>query len=176
MVVYKIFDQVPAEAQPGHADPEAVVPKLGIDVSDGFYHLSARAEVAGTLSRFFSAADKVYIAHIDIPSDRTIVPEVGHLGNEPGESRLQWDEVRLSDTGAVTYFPHIYGNIRNKHVLKIETVHKNADGTWTFQACQDQVNTYYMISIIIDNYNNNNKAQKAHKKSDCTDCEKCLTQ
>ncbi|KAF5093815.1 hypothetical protein D0Z00_003844 [Geotrichum galactomycetum] len=132
MVVYKIFDQVPAEAQPGHADPEAVVPKLGIDISDGFYHLSARAEVAGTLSRYFAAADKVYIAHIDIPADRTIVPAAGHLGNEPGESRLQWDEVQLRGTETITYFPHIYGNIRNKHVLKIETVHKNADGTWTF--------------------------------------------
>lgn len=132
MVVYKIYDQVPAEAQPGHANREAVLPKLSIDAIDGFYHLSARPEVEGTLNRFFADFDKVYIAHVDIPSDRTVMPAPGQLGNEPGESCLKWDEVKLKESDCVTYFPHIYGNIRNKHVLKIETLEKNADGSWTF--------------------------------------------
>lgn len=127
MVVYKIFDSLPSEVS--SADPETVIPKLSIDVTDGFYHLSPESLLRGTLQRFFSTCQEVYLIHIDISDDRTVVPAPGKLGNVEGESTLKWDKVELKDTNEVVYFPHIYGDIKRKDILNI-TKAVNENGEW----------------------------------------------
>lgn len=132
MVVYKIYPELPKEvAKDGSVSEGTIIPQLPLDVQDGYYHLSTHEQVAGVLNRFFGNATEVYVAHINLPDDRDTKPAEGQLGNSP-EARLQWDQVTLKETGKVTYFPHIYGVITNKDVLKVETVTKNADGTWDF--------------------------------------------
>lgn len=132
MVVYKIYPQLPTEvAKDGSVSENTPIPKLPLDEQDGFYHLSLQSQVAGVLNPFFGDATEVYIAHINLSDNRDDIPSEGQFGNN-SEARLQWDQVILKESGQVTYFPHIYGVITNKDVLKIETVSKKADGTWNF--------------------------------------------
>lgn len=132
MVAYKIYSELPKDAlKDGSVSPDTQLPMLPLDVQDGFYHLSVKAQVAGTLNRFFSNVDTVYIAHVNIPDDRSIEVPEGQLGNT-AEAKLKWDQVTLKPTGEVTYFPHIYGIIRNKDVIKLETLVKTSEGTWEF--------------------------------------------
>lgn len=132
MVCYKIYPELPAEvAKDGSVPENTIIPKLPLDVNDGYYHLSVRGQVAGVLNRYFESVTEVYIAHINLPDDKSVTPAEGELGSR-ADARLQWDQVTLKATGEVTYFPHIYGDITNKDVLKVETVTKKADGTWEF--------------------------------------------
>lgn len=132
MVVYKIYPELPAEVnKDGSVSGDTQIPMLPLDVQDGYYHLSIHGQVAGVLNRYFGNATEVYIAHINLSDDRDTKPAEGQFGNTP-EARLQWDQVTLKATGEVTYFPHIYGIITNKDVIKVETVTRNEDGTWDF--------------------------------------------
>jgi uncharacterized protein (DUF952 family) len=58
--IYKI---VPASAAPPSPLPDAL-PVSELDSSDGFIHLSTALQVPGTLKRFFSDKDSVYILRI----------------------------------------------------------------------------------------------------------------
>jgi len=58
--IYKI---VPESAAPPSPLPDAL-PVSELDSSDGFIHLSTALQVPGTLKRFFSDKDSVYILRI----------------------------------------------------------------------------------------------------------------
>jgi len=60
-----------------------------VDLADGYIHLSAQDQVAGTLAKWFAGQDDLYLAAVDLTA----------LGDT-----IKWEEAR---GGAL--FPHIYG-------------------------------------------------------------------
>lgn len=60
-----------------------------VDLADGYIHLSAPDQVAGTLAKWFAGAQDLHLAAVDLSA----------LG-----STVRWEEAR---GGAL--FPHIYG-------------------------------------------------------------------
>ena len=59
--VYKI---VPSSTPPPTPLPERL-PVSELDNTDGFLHLSTAVQIPGTLKRFFTSTDKVYILRIE---------------------------------------------------------------------------------------------------------------
>ena len=79
------------------------------DRRDGFIHLSARHQVAGTLAKFFAGqGDLVLLA---VNPDR--------LGAE-----LRWEPSRDGEL-----FPHLYGTLDVDHVISVELLRLQEDGS-----------------------------------------------
>ncbi len=93
MPVYKIFraDEMAAFAA---ADESAGAP---VDLADGFIHLSAADQVAGTAARHFAGEDGLWLVACDPAA----------MGAE-----LRWE---VSRGGAK--FPHLYRTLRRRDVL-----------------------------------------------------------
>ncbi len=62
-----------------------------VDLADGYIHLSAQDQLAGTLAKWFAGQDDLYLAAVDLTA----------LGDA-----VKWEEAR---GGAL--FPHIYGTL-----------------------------------------------------------------
>jgi uncharacterized protein (DUF952 family) len=79
------------------------------DRRDGFIHLSARRQVAGTLAKFFAGqGDLVLLA---LNPDR--------LG-----AKLRWEPSRGGEL-----FPHLYGPLDLDHVISVEPLRLQEDGS-----------------------------------------------
>jgi uncharacterized protein (DUF952 family) len=78
------------------------------DARDGFIHLSAVGQVAGTLATHFAGQNDLALIAVDAEL----------LGD-----RLKWEPSR---GGAL--FPHLYGPLELEHVLWVEALPLGADG------------------------------------------------
>jgi uncharacterized protein (DUF952 family) len=102
--VYKICDETAfqeAKAK-GRFDGSAD------DLRDGFIHLSAAHQVAGTLKKYFVRREGLVLLTVD--------------ADELGEA-LRWETSRGGDL-----FPHLYGPLHLDHVLSVEPLRVGADG------------------------------------------------
>ena len=79
------------------------------DARDGFIHLSAGQQVAGTLAKYFPGQRDLVLLAVD----------PGRLGE-----RLCWEESRGGDL-----FPHLYGPLDLDHVISVEALVLQEDGT-----------------------------------------------
>ena len=79
------------------------------DARDGFIHLSARHQVAGTLAKYFAGQRDLVLLAVD--PDR--------LG-----AGLRWEKSRGGEL-----FPHLYGPLDLDHVIRIEALMLQEDGT-----------------------------------------------
>ena len=79
------------------------------DLRDGFIHLSAGHEVAGTLAKYFAGQRDLVLLAVD--------PE--RLG-----AGLRWEKSRGGEL-----FPHLYGPLDLDHVISIEALVLQEDGT-----------------------------------------------
>ena len=79
------------------------------DAGDGFIHLSAGHQVAGTLAKYFAGQRDLVLLAVD----------PGRLGE-----RLRWEESRGGEL-----FPHLYGPLDLDHVLSVEALVLQDDGT-----------------------------------------------
>ena len=79
------------------------------DARDGFIHLSAGHQVAGTLAKYFAGQRDLVLLAVD--PDRL------------GES-LRWEESRGGEL-----FPHLYGPLDLDHVISVEALVLQEDGT-----------------------------------------------
>jgi len=79
-----------------------------VDLRDGFIHLSAGRQVAGTLAAHFAGETGLVLLAID--------SEV--LGD-----RLQWEQSRGGEL-----FPHLYGPLDLKHVVAVDDIPLDEDG------------------------------------------------
>ena len=79
------------------------------DARDGFIHLSAGQQVAGTLAKYFAGQSDLVLLAID--------PE--RLGE-----RLRWEISRGGEP-----FPHLYGPLDLDHVILVEALVLQGDGT-----------------------------------------------
>jgi uncharacterized protein (DUF952 family) len=79
------------------------------DARDGFIHLSAGHQVAGTLAKYFAGQRDLVLLAVD----------PGRLGK-----RLRWEESRGGEL-----FPHLYGPLDLDHVLSVEALVLQEDGT-----------------------------------------------
>ncbi len=73
-----------------------------VDLADGYIHLSAADQVAGTLDKHFSGQDGLYLAEIDLV--------------ELGEA-VRWE---VSRGGAL--FPHVYAPIPLSALVGLQSV------------------------------------------------------
>lgn len=96
------------------AERTGTVAREGIDARDGFVHLSAAAQVAGTLARYFSDAESVALVAFD----------AGAFGEA-----LRWEASR---DGAL--FPHLYGALRADAARAIWRLSRGADGAFVLPA------------------------------------------
>jgi uncharacterized protein (DUF952 family) len=80
-----------------------------VDIVDGYIHLSAADQVAGTLSKHFAGAENLVL----VSFDRTIFG-----------SSLKWE---VSRGGAL--FPHVYGAIDPALALRVEPLPLDKYGT-----------------------------------------------
>ncbi len=85
---------------------------FGIDLVDGFIHLSSAEQVKETARLYFSGRDDLMLVIIDSSSL---------------EDSLRWEESRA---GAL--FPHVYGVIPMAAVLGAELLHLGSDGEHRF--------------------------------------------
>ena len=79
------------------------------DARDGFIHLSAGHQVAGTLAKYFAGQRDLVLLAVD----------PGRLGE-----RLCWEESRGGDL-----FPHLYGPLDLDHVISVEALVLQEGGT-----------------------------------------------
>ena len=79
------------------------------DLRDGFIHLSAGHQVAGTLAKYFAGQRDLVLLAVD--------PE--RLG-----AGLRWEKSRGGEL-----FPHLYGPLDLDHVISIEALMLQEDGT-----------------------------------------------
>ena len=79
------------------------------DARDGFIHLSAGHQVAGTLAKYFAGQRDLVLLAVD--------PE--RLGE-----RLRWEESRDGEL-----FPHLYGPLDLDHVISVEALVLQEDDT-----------------------------------------------
>jgi uncharacterized protein (DUF952 family) len=79
------------------------------DARDGFIHLSAGHQVAGTLAKYFAGQRDVLLLAVD--PDR--------LGE-----RLRWETSRGGEL-----FPHLYGPLNLDHVISVEALVLQEDGS-----------------------------------------------
>ena len=79
------------------------------DARDGFIHLSAGSQVAGTLAKDFAGQRNLVLLAID--------PE--GLGE-----RLRWETSRGGEL-----FPHLYGRLDLAHVISVEPLALQEDGS-----------------------------------------------
>ena len=79
------------------------------DARDGFIHLSAGHQVAGTLAKYFAGQRDLVLLAVD----------PGRLGE-----RLRWEESRGGEL-----FPHLYGPLDLDHVISIEALVLQEDDT-----------------------------------------------
>jgi len=93
--VYKI---VPSSTPPPTPLPERL-PASELDNTDGFLHLSTAVQIPGTLKRFFTSTDKVYILRIE------------YIGVEK-DIKWQHSTGALGDVGEDNVFPHLYNGLR----------------------------------------------------------------
>jgi len=86
----------------------------GDDARDGFVHLSAGAQVAGTLARHFADAESLALVAFDASA----------LGDA-----LRWEASR---DGAL--FPHLYGALRADAARAVWRLARGADGAFVLPA------------------------------------------
>jgi uncharacterized protein (DUF952 family) len=79
------------------------------DARDGFIHLSAASQVAGTLAKYFAGQRGLVLLAVD--------PE--RLGE-----RLRWETSRGGEL-----FPHLYGPLELEHVISVEPLTLQEDGS-----------------------------------------------
>ncbi|CAO1622529.1 unnamed protein product [Sympodiomycopsis kandeliae] len=92
-VLYKILTPSQYESLP-RDDPAVRWPGVGIDLADGFIHLSTASQLAGTLERFFTdAGDTLWISAISVQRIRD------------QKYQLKWEPA------AGTLFGHIYNEV-----------------------------------------------------------------
>ena len=82
---------------------------LADDHRDGFIHLSAGSQVAGTLAKYFAGQRDLVLLAVD--------PE--RLGE-----RLRWEPSRGGEL-----FPHLYGPLDLEHVISVQPLNLQEDGS-----------------------------------------------
>jgi len=87
---------------------EALFTGAPVDLADGYIHLSARDQVAETLTKHFAGQDELMLAMVDLPA-------LGDL--------VKWE---VSRGGAL--FPHVYGSIPFDAVTTKAKLRLSADG------------------------------------------------
>jgi uncharacterized protein (DUF952 family) len=76
---------------------------------DGFIHLSAGSQVAGTLAKYFAGRHDLVLLAVD--------PE--RLGEQ-----LRWEQSRGGEL-----FPHLYGPLDLAHVISVQPLELQEDGS-----------------------------------------------
>jgi uncharacterized protein (DUF952 family) len=79
------------------------------DARDGFIHLSAGSQVFGTLATHFVGQTDLVLVAID----------PGRLGEQ-----LRWEHSRGGEL-----FPHLYGSLDLAHVISVEALELQEDGS-----------------------------------------------
>ena len=106
--LYKVL----AEDAWQQAASDGVFTGVGIDLEDGFIHLSAPHQVRETVAKYFHNQDDLVLVALD--------------GESLGES-LRWETSR---DGAL--FPHVYGVIPLKAVKRVDRLPLGKDNTHQF--------------------------------------------
>jgi uncharacterized protein (DUF952 family) len=84
------------------------------DARDGFIHLSAGHQIAGTLAEYFAEQQDLVLLAVD--PDR--------LGS------LRWEKSRGGEL-----FPHLYGPLDLDHVISVEALVLQEDGSHRLPQC-----------------------------------------
>jgi len=106
-----LYKVVPAEVWRS-AEQEGLFRGSGIDLQDGFIHLSAADQVVETVARHFAGQKDLMLITID--------------GDKLG-SALRWEPSRDA-----ALFPHVYGVIPIEAVEKVDPLPLADDGTHRF--------------------------------------------
>jgi uncharacterized protein (DUF952 family) len=93
---------------------EAVFHGAPVDLADGYIHLSAEPQVAGTLDKHFAGQTGLWLARVDLEA--------------MGES-VRW-EVSRGDA----LFPHIYAPLPLSAVTALGPLHRGSDGAIAYPA------------------------------------------
>lgn len=81
------------------------------DLRDGFIHLSAQDQLAGTLAHHFDDADSLILLALDFSDDR--------------QPRLKWGKSR---SGAL--FPHYFAPLERRHIKHITPLNRGGKHQW----------------------------------------------
>lgn len=85
---------------------------VGIDLDDGFIHLSSQSQVVETVGRYFAGQEGLLLVAVD----------ASKLGDT-----LRWEPSRNGDL-----FPHVYGSISMEAVIRTDKLPVNRDGSHRF--------------------------------------------
>lgn len=85
-----------------------------VDLADGYIHLSAQAQVIGTLDKHFAGQSGLWLARVDLTT----------LG----------DAVRWEKSRGDALFPHIYAPLPLSAVTALAPLNRSEDGAVTYPA------------------------------------------
>ena len=94
------------------AEAEGLFRGAGIDLQDGFIHLSSPDQVVETVEKHFAGQENLLLVTID--------------GDKLGQA-LRWEPSRGGDL-----FPHVYGEIRFDAVVQVDLLPTGDDGKHIF--------------------------------------------
>lgn len=105
-VIYKLVDpRIWAEAMTA-----GVFKGVGVDIEDGYIHLSTAEQLPETLEKWFTGFERLALIEVD----------AGHFGPE-----LKWEKAR---GGAL--FPHLYDELPMIAVRTVRLLRKGDEGGW----------------------------------------------
>jgi len=104
-VAYKVLTAAQMEA----LEAEGRFAGAPVDLADGYIHLSAPAQLAGTVEKHFSGQDDLHLAAVDLDA--------------LGES-VRWEASRGGQL-----FPHIYADLPLSAVIAYGPLEYEADGS-----------------------------------------------
>jgi uncharacterized protein (DUF952 family) len=107
-VIYKIVPALLWSA----AERQGAFRGAGVDIADGFIHFSSAAQVEETATRHFAGQRDLLLVAVDAT----------RLGQE-----LKWERSRGGDD-----FPHLYGALPRKAVVRVDPLPMDADGRHDF--------------------------------------------
>ena len=110
--VYKILPEAPPKQLP------ASLPLSELDANDGLIHLSTAEQIPGTVGRFFSAANELWLLKIEY---RRI------------EVNVKWE------AAGSTYFPHFYGPMPGRdEITDVKELRREEGKEWMAILEKDQ--------------------------------------
>lgn len=105
-VIYKLVDpRIWAEAMTA-----GVFKGVGVDVEDGYIHLSTAEQLPGTLEKWFTGFERLALIEVD----------ADHFGPE-----LKWEKARGGEL-----FPHLYDELPMIAVRTVRLLRKGDEGGW----------------------------------------------
>ncbi|KAF8157268.1 hypothetical protein B0H34DRAFT_657687 [Crassisporium funariophilum] len=118
--VYKIYPRTESFQIPIPHTSDYTFPQDTLDKSSGYFHMSSKDQLPGTLGFFFDSQETVQLLKID-------------YGKLSSAETVKWE---LGDDGNA--YPHLYALLRGEFVVEVKVVDKGKSWSETAQKLMEE--------------------------------------